>query len=250
MKPCASWNIEVLPCREEMGAAAAARAAGILRAAIADQGSARVILASSPSQNEFLSGLTAAPEIDWSRVTIFHMDEFVGMKSHHPSSFRKYQIEHVLMRIRPAAFHGLRGEDQDPFAESRRYSCHLSEAPIDLACMGIGENGHITFSDSSPARFDDPRAIKIVQLDGMSRQQQVNNGCFPDLSSVPAQAITLTYPALLGAKAVICVVPGLRKAQAVKAALNDPVSPSCPATILRSHPNAMIYLDSESASLL
>ena len=250
MKPSASWNIEVLPCRAKMGAAASARAAEILRAAIADQGYARVILASSPSQNEFLAGLTSAPEIDWSRVTIFHMDEFVGMKPHDPSSFRKYQIEHVLMRIRPSAFHGLRGEDQDPFAESRRYSSHLSEAPIDLACLGIGENGHITFSDSPDANFDDPRAVKVVQLDQKSRQQQVNNGCFPELGAVPAQAITLTYPVLLGAKAVICVVPGLHKAQAVKAALNDPVSPSCPATILRSHPNAVLYLDSESASLL
>jgi glucosamine-6-phosphate deaminase len=243
-------KIEIQPSRAKMGAAAAARAAMIMRAAIADKGSARIILASSPSQNEFLGGLTCAPEIDWSRVTIFHMDEFVGMPSHHTSSFRKYQIEHVLLRIRPAAFHGLRGEDQDPFAECRRYSTHLSEAPIDLACMGIGENGHITFSDSSPAQFDDQRSIKVVQMDDRSQQQQVNNGCFPDLGSVPAQAITLTYPTLMAAKAVICVVPGAHKAAAVRATLNDPVSPSCPATILRSHLNAVLYLDKESASLL
>lgn len=245
-----SLKIEIRPSRSEMGTAAATQASMILRVAIADKGSARIILASSPSQNEFLAGLTSAPGIDWSSVTIFHMDEFVGMQSHHSSSFRKYQIEHVLMRIRSAAFHGLRGEDQDPFSECRRYSYHLSEAPIDLACMGIGENGHITFSDQSPAQFDDQRSIKVVQLDDRSRQQQVNNGCFPDFASVPTQAITLTYPSLMAAKAVICVVPGAHKAPAVKAALSEPVSPSCPATILRSHPNATLYLDERSAALL
>lgn len=250
MKNPDPWKIEIQPSRAKMGAAAAARASRILRVAIDGKGSARIILASSPSQNEFLAGLTCAPEIDWSRVTIFHMDEFVGMQPHHTSSFRKYQIEHVLLRIRPAAFHGLRGEDQDPFAECRRYSTHLSESPIDLACMGIGENSHITFSDSSAAQFVDPRSVKVVQLDGRSRQQQVNNGCFPDLDSVPAQAITLTYPTLMAAKAVICVVPGTHKAAAVKAVLGEPVSSSCPATILRSHPNAFLYLDKESASLL
>ena len=250
MKIADLLKIEIQPSRAKMGSAAAAQASTILRVAIADKGSARIILASSPSQNEFLAGLTCAPGIEWSRVTIFHMDEFVGMPSHHISSFRKYQIEHVLLRIRPAAFHGLRGEDQDPFAECRRYSTHLSEAPIDLACIGIGENSHITFSDSSPAQFDDQRSIKVVQLDGRSRQQQVNNGCFPDLGSVPVQAITLTYPTLMAAKALVCVAPGAHKAAAVKATLNDPVSPSCPATILRSHPNAVLYLDKASASLL
>lgn len=243
-------TVEIHPDRAKMGAAAAARAALILRVAIADRGSARLILASSPSQNEFLASLTCAPEIDWSRVTIFHMDEFVGMPSFHQASFRKYQIEHVLMRVRAAAFHGLRGEDQDPFAECRRYSYLLSEAPIDLACMGIGENGHITFSDLPDANFEDPRAIRVVQLDDRSRQQQVNNGCFPDIASVPTQAITLTYPALMAAKAVIGIVPGAHKALAVKATLKDPVSPSCPATILRSHRNAILYLDEGSAALL
>jgi glucosamine-6-phosphate deaminase len=243
-------NIEIHPDRAKLGAAAAARASLILRGAIAENGSARIILASSPSQNEFLASLTCAPEIDWSRVTIFHMDEFVGMPSFHHASFRKYQIEHVLMRVRAAAFHGLRGEDQDPFAECSRYSYLLSEAPIDLACMGIGENAHITFSDSPDANFEDPRAIRAVQLDGMSRQQQVNNGCFPDLAAVPAQAITLTYQTLMAAKSIIGIVPGAHKARAVKATLHDPVSPSRPATILRSHPSAVLYLDEDSASLL
>jgi len=246
----ADLAIEIHPDRAKMGAAAAARASLVLRVAISEKGSARIILASSPSQNEFLASLTCAPGIDWSRVTIFHMDEFVGMPSFHKASFRKYQIEHVLSRIRSAAFHGLRGEDQDPFAECRRYSYLLSEAPIDLACVGIGENAHITFSDSPDANFEDPRAIRVVQLDGRSRQQQVNNGCFPDIASVPTQAITLTYPTLMAAKSIIGIVPGAHKAHAVRAALNDPFSPSCPATILRSHPSAVLYLDNDSASLL
>ena len=250
MKIPSSLKIEIQPSRSEMGGAASARAAAIMRAAIADKGSARIILASSPSQNEFLAGLTSASGIDWGRVTIFHMDEFVGMPSHHPSSFRKYQIEHVLIRTRPGICHGLRGVDRELFAECSRYSYHLSEAPIDRACMGIGENANITFSDQSPAQFDDQRSIKVVQLDDRSRQQQVNNGCFPDFDSLPAHAITLTYPTLLGAKAVICVVPGRHKAPAVKSAMSEPVSPSCPATILRSHPNAILHLDEDSASLL
>lgn len=243
-------KIEVHPGRQEMGAAAATRAGRILRDTIAKKGAARIVLASSPSQDEFLTGLTSAPEIDWSRVTIFHMDEFVGMRSYDRASFRKYQFEHVLLQTRPATFHGMRGEDTDPFAECRRYSYFLSEAPIDLACMGIGENGHITFSDHSAANFADPRAVKVVQLDEKSRQQQVNNGCVPDFDSVPVQAITLTYPALMAATAVICVVPGRHKAGAIKAALSDPISPSCPATVLRSHPDAVLYLDKDADSLV
>lgn len=243
-------TIEVRPDRAMMGAAAAAAVSLILRVAIAEKGSARIILASSPSQNEFLASLTCAPDIDWSRVTIFHMDEFVGVQPFHHSSFRKYQIEHVLLRIRAAAFHGLRGEDQDPHAECRRYSYLLSEAPIDLACTGIGENAHITFSDSSEANFEDQRAVRVVQLDEMSRQQQVNNRCFPDLSSVPIQALSLTYRTLMGAKAVICVAPGAHKAAAIQATVKEPVSPFRPATILQSHPKAVLYLDRKSASLL
>lgn len=243
-------NVETRPDRKAMGAAAAKRAAAILCQAIAEKGGARIILASAPSQDELLAGLTTAPEIDWSRVAIFHMDEYAGLAGHHQASFRKYQQQHVLSRVHPEVFHGIRGEDLDPYGECRRYSRLLSEGPIDLVCMGIGENGHIAFNDPPVADFQDKLAVKVVSLDDACRQQQVNDGCFPDFDSVPRQAITLTCPTLMGGAALVCVVPGPRKAPAVKATLNDPVTTACPATILRHHPNAVLYLDSASASLL
>jgi glucosamine-6-phosphate deaminase len=245
-----SLNVEIHPDRASMGAAAAKRAASILRRAISDKGFARVILASAPSQDEVLAALTAAPELDWSRVTIFHMDEYVGLTGEDPASFRKYQSRHVLSQVHPAAFHGIRGEAPDVFEECLRYARLLAEAPIDLVCMGIGENGHIAFNDPPVADFQDTMAVKVVDLDDACRRQQVNDGCFPDFDAVPRQAITLTCPTLMSARALVCVVPGPRKAAAVKATLHDPVTTACPATILRHHPSAVLYLDSASASLL
>ena len=243
-------KVEIHPDRAAMGSAAALRAATILRETIAANGKARIILASAPSQDELLAELTSTPDIDWSKVTIFHMDEYIGLPAHDAASFRNYQRQHVLSRVRPAEFHGLRGEAGDPNAESLRYSCLLEEAPIDLVCMGIGENGHIAFNDPPVADFHDPASVKVVALDDLCRQQQVNDGCFPDFDSVPGQALTLTCPALMNGKAVVCVVPGSRKAGAVRSTLHAPVSTDCPATILRSHPSAVLYLDAASASLL
>lgn len=243
-------EVEIHPDRAAMGAAAARRASTVLRETIMRNGKARVILASAPSQDELLAGLTSAPDIDWSKVTIFHMDEYIGLPERDAATFRSYQRLHVLSRVHPAEFHGLRGEDQDPIAESLRYSRLLEEAPVDLVCMGIGENGHIAFNDPPVADFHDTSSVKVVALDDLCRQQQVNDGCFPDFDSVPRQALTLTCPALMAGKALVCVVPGPRKAAAVRSTLHAPVSTACPATILRSHPNAILYLDSASASLL
>ncbi len=250
MKTYDLLKVEIHSNRAAMGAAAAARASTILRRAIEANGRARVILASAPSQDELIAGLTSAPEIDWSKVTIFHMDEYIGLPAEHPASFRNYQRRHVLSRVRPAEFHGLRGESNDPVAEINRYTSLLAEAPIDLVCMGIGENGHIAFNDPPVADFRDPATVKVVVLDELCRQQQVNDGCFPDFDSVPRHALTLTCPALMAGKAVVCVVPGPRKAAAVRSSLQDLVSTECPATILRSHPDAVLYLDDASASLL
>ena len=233
-----------------MGAAAAERSAAILRQTIADKGSARIVLASAPSQDELLANFTAAENIDWGRVTIFHMDEYFGLNENHAASFRKYQTRHVLSRVQPLAFHGIRGEDLDPNAECQRYSLLLSEAPIDLVCMGIGENGHIAFNDPPVANFHDTLSVKVVDLDDACRRQQVNDGCFPDFDSVPRKAITLTCPMLMSAAHVVCVVPGPRKAQAVAATLGQSIGEACPATILRRHPDATLYLDRESAALL
>ena len=241
-------TVEIHADRAAMGAAGAMRAAAVLREALARQGQARIIVASAPSQNELIAGLAVAPDLDWSRVTVFHMDEYVGLPAGHGATFRAYQEAHLLSQVKPAAFHGIRGEADDVAAECARYTALLREAPIDLVCMGIGENGHIAFNDPPVADFADTAWIKPVALDDACRHQQVHDGCFPDFASVPQFALTLTCPALMSGKAIVCVVPGPRKAAAVRAAVRDAVTTACPATILRRHPDAVLYLDRDSAS--
>lgn len=243
-------KVSVHPDRDFMGQAAGLAAAHLLRDAVARRGSARVIVASAPSQDETLAVLTRAEGIDWAAVTVFHMDEYIGLPDWHPATFRAYQKEHLLGKVRPAAFHGIRGEAADADAECARYAALLAEAPIDLVCMGIGENGHIAFNDPPVADFRDPLAVKVVELDEACRRQQVNDGCFPDLDSVPRRAISLTCPTLMSARHLVCSVPGARKAEAVRATLTDPVSTACPASVLRTHTSATLYLDHDSASLV
>lgn len=233
-----------------MGAAAAQRAAEVLRSALRQRGSARAIVASAPSQDELMDGLAAAPGIDWGRVTVFHMDEYVGLAANHPASFRRYQQQHLLARVTPAAFHGIAGESADPAAECARYAALLTAVPIDLVCLGIGENGHIAFNDPPVADFADPQMVKVAHLDERCRQQQVNDGCFPNLAAVPRLAITLTCPALMSGRALVCAVPGPRKAAAVAAALAGPISTACPASILRRHPAAELFADAAAAAQL
>ncbi len=249
-----SWHsdklrVTVYRSRVEMGAAAAADAADAIQAALERQGEARVILASAPSQNELLDALTRAA-VDWPRVTLFHMDEYAGLDAPHPASFRRYQQQRVLSRIQPRAFHGISGEALDAHAECARYAALLAVAPIDVVCLGIGENGHLAFNDPPVADFADPHLVKLVNLDAACREQQVHDGCFPDLAAVPRRALTLTIPALLGGRELFCVVPGPRKAQAVRDTLHGPIATSCPASILRQHAAARLYLDSDSAALL
>jgi glucosamine-6-phosphate deaminase len=243
-------NVEIHPDRAAMGAAAATRAAALLRETLARQKQARIIVASAPSQDELISGLAGAPDLDWSRITIFHMDEYVGLPAGHPATFRAYQERHLLALIKPAAFHGIRGESLDSAAEAARYAALLAEAPIDLVCLGIGENGHIAFNDPPVADFEDAEAVKWVTLDESCRQQQVNDGCFPGLEAVPAGALTLTCPTLMSGRSLVCVVPGPRKAAAVRSTLLDPITTACPATLLRRHPNAVLYLDPGSSTEL
>jgi glucosamine-6-phosphate deaminase len=247
----ARLNVVTHPDRVAMGAAAADQAAHEILEVITKEGAARIILACAPSQDEFLTSLTSAPGIDWSRVTIFHIDEYVGLPEHHPATFRSFHRKHLLAKIIPAAFHGIRGESTDPDAECRRYAALLAEAPIDLICMGIGENGHIAFNDPPAADFQDPLPVKVVELDETSRQQQVHDGFFPDMDSVPKKAITLTCPTLLAAKRLVCIVPGPRKAAAVSNTLRAAtISPLIPATILRMHPRGTLHLDAQSAKFL
>jgi len=241
-------QVHVFPDRTAMGTAAANRAAEILRLAIQQRGSARAIVGSAPSQDELIAGLAAAPGIDWSRVTLFHLDEYVGLPATHPASFRHYQQQHLLNRITPAVFHGIRGESADPAAECIRYAALLTAAPVDLVCLGIGENGHIAFNDPPVADFADPCVAKIVSLDEVCRQQQVNDGCFPNIDAVPRRAITLTCQALMAGKALVCAVPGPRKAAAVAAALGGGISTACPASVLRRHPGAELFVDAAAAA--
>lgn len=243
-------RVFVHPDRRTMGLAAAARAATALREALAQQGDARIVVASAPSQDELVAGLAAAPGIDWSRVTVFHMDEYVGLPESHPASFRSYQHRHLLSLVRPAAFHGIHGENPDPEAECARYAALFAAAPIDLVCLGVGENGHIAFNDPGVADFDDPQAVKIVDLDPACRRQQVNDGCFAALDAVPRQAITLTCPALVSGRVLVCVVPGPRKADAIRDLVGAPIGTACPATVLRRHARATLDIDVAAASRL
>jgi glucosamine-6-phosphate deaminase len=241
--------VQIYASLDAMAAAAAAAAAGHLRERLATQPEARVILASAASQIRFLDCLTGADDIDWSRVTLFHMDEYLGIEADHPASFRRFLRERVELRVQPKAFHYIAGEADQPLAECDRYAGLLRTAPIDLCCLGIGENGHVAFNDPPVADFDDPRPIKLVKLDEACRRQQVGEGAFPDLDAVPRYAYTLTIPTLCAAAKLIVVVPEKRKAAAVSRALTGPVAPLCPASILRRQAHATLFLDAEAAGL-
>jgi glucosamine-6-phosphate deaminase len=250
----ASFSIDSLQVRQFPDRAAAAAAAAELAAAwigeaCAERGEARVVFACAPSQTEFLAALRQRA-IEWTRLIVFHMDEYAGLDDQHPQSFRRYLREHLLDHVSPPKEVHLIAGDAEPVSECRRYAALLAEKQIDVVCMGIGENGHIAFNDPPVANFHDPNLVKVVELDRACRQQQVNDGCFATFDAVPARALTLTIPALLGARAISCVVPGERKARAVRATLLGAISPACPASILRTHPRAILHLDEAAASLL
>ena len=230
--------------------AVSAEVQSYLQEVLARKGSASVMLATGTSQIEFLSRLVERGGIDWSRVTLFHMDEYLGIDSAHPASFRRYLRERVEELLHPWVFHYLEGDSPLPLAECERYSRLLQENPIDLCCLGIGENGHLAFNDPPVADFNDPYWVKVVKLDKACKQQQVSEGHFPDLESVPPYAMTVTIPGLCAAKRMICIAPETRKAEAVRDALQGPVSTACPASILRNQGHASLELDPASAKLL
>lgn len=242
-------NVEVLATNVELGAAAADEAISIIRAAITLNGRANVILATGNSQLSMLAALSKA-HIEWSKVSLFHMDEYIGLPPTHPASFRRYLMERIVDIVKPAAFYGVGGDATDSATECARYTSLLRRFPADLCCLGIGENGHIAFNDPAFADFSDPAWVKVVELDETSRRQQVGEGHFPNLDAVPTHAITLTIPALLQAKRLLCIVPEARKAAPVKAALTGPIATTCPASILRTAPYAHLFLDHDSAALL
>lgn len=241
-------EVRIYETREMMGRAAAEDAAAELRERIGEAGAARVAFAAAPSQEEMLEALRRLPGIEWPKVTAFHLDEYVGISPGHPASFAQFLSQRVFNVLGFGQVHLLNGLAPDPGAECARYARLLEEAPLDLALIGVGENGHIAFNDPPVADFADPQRVKVVELDLASRQQQVNDGCFPSLEAVPTHAMTLTVPAIFEAGRIICVVPGGRKAQAVRQMLEGPVSTGCPASILRRHPAATLYLDREAAA--
>ncbi|HEX2861377.1 MAG TPA: glucosamine-6-phosphate deaminase [Lacunisphaera sp.] len=245
-------NIAIHADRQQLGFAAARAVAAWLQDRIRANGRARVVFACAPSQDEFLAALVR-PEacgiaIPWQKVTVFHMDEYVGLPGDHLQCFRSYLRGHLLSHIQPAAFHPIAAEQPDSAFVCTRYAERLAEAPIDLVCLGIGENGHIAFNDPPVANFHDPVPVKTVELDLACRQQQVNDNCFPTLDAVPRQAITLTIPVFRNARKLMVQVPGPRKAQAVRDALLGPIATACPASILRLHPDATLHLDAHSAA--
>jgi len=243
-------NIFVYPNRCDAGLASAAAASAIILAAIERDGAAGVVFAAAPSQNEFLAALRDDASIDWRRVTAFHLDEYAGLPAAHPASFRRFLRERLMDRVPVAAFHELAGDVPDLQAEADRYQRLLAERPPVLVALGIGENGHLAFIDPGECDFDDPRDVRIVNLDDACREQQVHDGAFGRVEDVPRQALSLTIPFLMRTPRAVVTVPGPAKARAVRDAIEGPISKACPASILRYHPGAAIFLDTDSAALL
>lgn len=241
-------SVEVYSSNEALGTSAAAQAAAILRDAIAKTGEARVILASANSQLSFIEALTEKEQLPWDKITCFHMDEYVGISGDHSASFAGWMKKRILQTVKPKAFHFLNGQAADPEAECKRYAELLREKPLNLVCMGIGENGHIAFNDPPVADFNDPLTVKLVELEERCKQQQVGEGHFPSLEAVPTHAFSLTIPTLLSGENILCIVPEQRKAEAVKNTLEGPISTACPSSILRNQATAVLILDEEAAS--
>jgi glucosamine-6-phosphate deaminase len=239
-------RIHVSPDAEAMGAAAAEHAERVLVATIAAAGRARVIAATGNSQLAFLRHLTASTRIDWPRVELFHLDEYIGLAADHPASFRRVLHEHFVDKVGIRTFHELDG-NADPDTVRRTVGEALASAPIDVAFVGIGENAHLAFNDP-PADFDTTEPYLVVTLDEACRRQQVGEGWFPSIDAVPTQAISMSIRQILAAREILVIVPDQRKATAVARVLTGPITPGVPASILRRHPNATLYLDAASAS--
>ncbi len=243
-----SLEVQVFNSRDEMGTAAAAIVAEALKKILHRNQAARMIFAAAPSQQEFLESLASDASINWKQVTAFHMDEYVDLPTDAPQGFGNFLRRHFFDKIQVGTVHYLNGNAINKTAEAARYAKLLQEKPIDIVCLGIGENTHLAFNDPHVARFNDPYLVKLVTLDALCRQQQVNDGCFRSLDEVPEHALTLTIPALFNAAQLFCMVPGNRKAGAVVHTLTEAVSEKYPSTILRMHPSALLFLDEDSAA--
>jgi glucosamine-6-phosphate deaminase len=241
-------QVEIFETKQELGMAAGRDAAAIINRAIREREVAYVIAATGASQFEFLDALTLEP-IDWTKVTFFHLDEYVGLPESHPASFRRYLKERIVSRVHPLAFHFIDSEVDDVHGECRRVGQLITQQTIDVAFVGIGENGHLAFNDP-PADFDTGEPYIVVNLDNACRQQQVGEGWFKSIAEVPTQAISMSIKQILKSREILCIVPDERKAEAVKAAVELNVNPMHPASILQKHERVTLYLDHASSSLL
>jgi len=243
-------NVEIHPTRKAAGAAAAKAIAQALKQASHKGADIGVIFAAAASQLDTLRELIAINELPWDQVQGFHLDEYIGIDADHPASFRRFLRENLTQRVKMKEFFEMDGMADDPVRVCRDYAHRLQSANPQLCLLGIGENGHLAFNDPPEANFTDPLDMKVVHLDPLCRQQQVAEGWFKNLSEVPERALTLTVPTVLRVPKLIASVPGIRKAEIMRATLETPISTNCPSTILRTHPDATVYLDKESASEL
>lgn len=228
---------------------AASKASKILSQAIQSKGSATFVAATGASQFDFLDFLSEANSVDWSKTTMFHLDEYIGLPETHPASFRKYLKERLVQKVKPDTVHFINGNVDNPKKECQRLNSLIDQINVDVAFVGIGENGHIAFNDP-PADFEVEDPYIVVDLDNKCRRQQVNEGWFEDIESVPKQAISMSVKQIMRSNSIVCTIPGERKAKAVKRCLQGEITPECPASILQNHDRAFIYLDKHSSSLM
>ncbi len=242
-------KIKIFDTRKAMGESAAAEVAVQIRNILKKRSEINMVFAAAPSQNEFLASLVKR-DLPWKKINAFHMDEYVGLDQEAPQGFGNFLKVAIFSQQPFKSVNYLKGNEANPAVETERYTNLLKKYPIDIVCLGIGENGHLAFNDPPVADFEDPEQVKLVKLDEDCRSQQVNDGCFENISQVPTHALTLTIPALLSAPYLFCMVPGRRKANAVYNTMNKPISHAFPSTVLRTHPETVIFLDRESSSLL
>ncbi len=242
-------QVNVTENRQELGRVAAQAVASQIKALEKTQPYVNIIFASAPSQNEFLAGLAQEPGIEWDRVRAFHMDEYLGLPADAPQNFGLYLRQRLFDKVPINEVYYIDGNSADAETECQRYSSLLHQYPTDIVCLGIGENCHIAFNDPHVADFTDPDLVKPVQLDLTSRHKQVHDGCFASLDQVPEYALTLTIPALLRGRYLFCMVPASHKAEAINHTLVDAVSEQYPATCLRAHPQATLFIDQDSAAM-
>ena len=239
----------VYTTRDDMGRSAANQVADCMKALLEKKDIIRMVFAAAPSQSEFLSTLTRIKDIPWDRVDAFHMDEYIGLENNASQRFSNFLKVNLFDIVKPRKVNLLTPNIKEPEVECERYTQLLEEGPIDIICLGIGENGHIAFNDPPVADFKDPQKVKIVELDQMCRQQQVNDGCFKTIDDVPTHAVTLTIPTMLSGDNLFCMVPGINKREAVKNALRGHITTDCPASILRTHKKCKFYVDTNSFPL-